>query len=463
MVVKGLKTQVFKQWPAKLALLFICSLGLTAPGLAQTEPQTSENLSRVITTLVSGNRDSMMNEIKHYTLEIEALRDSMAFAGGDVGLGIDQRQRFLKSIEEISIVISEITEELSHLEFEISDNMISLLDESGEGIVINIPEDMDDHVKEGIESITRIVLAQLPDTVGVEPGINWNWHGGHEEAPSARRISHGNVVKVLGSLDVASDEDIRGDVVVVAGDVRVEGRIEGDLAVIMGDLELAGDAEILGEVVVIMGTVTQEDDSCLNKVTIVDPLGFGHGFSLEAVKVQGKVIFISTQMLFILALAVVLLGMGIVPDDRINNVCTTIKLAPGTSLGIGSVVATLGHTVVLLLIGMLVATVIGIPLAVLLAFAMGLFWVVATGVSAVVLGEKLKLSSGDGTKNRWISVLGGMFALHLVPVLGLIFIVFTEFFALGLSFVLFGICIKTTAYFFGLGAILSSRLGTKSP
>ncbi len=472
MIVKDPKTLILRQWPALLALLLICGLGFvtTSKASAETDAATPERtpspeaLSKVISSLVSGNRDSMMNEIKRYTLEIAALRDSLTLAGESVEIDESQRQRFESSIEDISLVIGEITEELSHLEFQISDNMISLLDESGEGIVINIPENLDEQVKEGIESLTRIVLAQLPDTAAVDLGMDWNWFSDQSESREIQRqISHGNVVKVWDDLVIDEDEDVRGNVIVVLGDTRIEGRIEGDVTVIMGDLELTPGSEIQGNVVMILGRVMEDGESVHGNLTIVDPLGAGHGFSLASISENGGLVFLIIQGLFILVVGIVLLGMAILPESRVLSVRAAILTEPASSLGVGFVVAMLGHLVVLLLMAMLVLTVIGIPLALLFALAMGIIWVVGTGAVALVLGEKITALLGIKAPNGWISVLTGMVALHLVSFLGAGLGALPGLSGLGSVLILLGIIIKTIAYLFGLGALLTSRLGTKTP
>jgi len=466
MVVAGSQIQNMKQWPAMLALLFICSLSwvTVCTGEPDPPPRPQKNLTNVITSLVSGDRDSMMSEIKRYSEEIAVLRDSLTMAGDNVEISDDQRIRFQNSIDDMAVIIGEITEELSHLEFQVSDNMISLLDESGEGIVINIPENLDDQVKEGIESITQIILAQLPDTVQVDPSLDWNWFGGQDHAPEVRRqISHGNIVKVWDDLYVSPEADIRGNVVVVVGDVRIEGRIDGDVTVVLGDLELAENAEILGNVVMVMGRVEEEGDSFLDNVTVIDPFGSGNGLSLSSLSEKGGLVFITSQGVFIFVLMVVLLGMGFLPESRIISVRSALLTAPGASLGIGFVVSMLGHLVVVLLVAMLILTVIGIPLALLFVLAMGLIWIMATGGVALVLGEKLSAVMGVKSLNRWACVLAGMMALHLISFLGGAMGTFPGLNGLGAAFVMLGTIIKTIAYLFGLGALLTSKFGTKVP
>ena len=65
--------------------------------------------------------------------------------------------------------------ELSQLEFEIKDNTISLVNEAGEGIIINIPENLDEHLSEGLEILSQVILSELPDSIDFDHTHSWDW------------------------------------------------------------------------------------------------------------------------------------------------------------------------------------------------------------------------------------------------------------------------------------------------
>ncbi len=110
---------------------------------------------------MTADRDSLMTEIKTYSQMIRGLRDSLSGDGYDLQLSAAQREKIEGNISDISQVIERISDELSRMEFEIKDNRISLVNESGEGIIINVPEDLDEQLSQGIEAITKIILSEF--------------------------------------------------------------------------------------------------------------------------------------------------------------------------------------------------------------------------------------------------------------------------------------------------------------
>ena len=73
---------------------------------------------------------------------------------------------------------------------------------------------------------------------------------------AAARYNAPGALRVVGHLDVAQDQDIKGDVAVIDGPVRVAGHVGGRLTVINGDLELIAGATVDSGVLVIGGALT---------------------------------------------------------------------------------------------------------------------------------------------------------------------------------------------------------------
>lgn len=63
----------------------------------------------------------------------------------------------------------------------------------------------------------------------------------------------GNRTSLGNDLVVGQAEDIRGDVVVIGADARIEGRVRGDVVVVGGDLDLGPTARVEGDVAVAGG------------------------------------------------------------------------------------------------------------------------------------------------------------------------------------------------------------------
>jgi hypothetical protein len=72
---------------------------------------------------------------------------------------------------------------------------------------------------------------------------------------SAARYNAAGALRVVGRLDVAKDQDIKGDVAVIDGPVSVAGHIGGRLTVINGDLALIAGATVDSGILVVGGAM----------------------------------------------------------------------------------------------------------------------------------------------------------------------------------------------------------------
>ena len=411
----------------------------------------------------AASRDSLLQEIKSYSRIISALRDSLNLADIDLELSADQRLEVEQSIQQFTEVIKEIGQELSRLDLEIADNTVSLLDESGEGIVINIPEDLEDRVREGFQTLSRVILAELPDTLHFEQEAIWDWTGFVPDAPPPpRKVLHGNMIKVWDDLVVSTDEDVRGDVVVVLGNSALSGRVEGNVVVVFGDLRLEDSAEITGQVVTVGGRLDKADQAEVSGgVVVVDPLRWRGGRWMPGAMDQSRLAFLVSQGGFVLMLMLAVLVVGIAPQTRLQVVLTTLRQQPVPTLGVGFVSALVGHLVFMILMGILVLTVIGIPLALIVALALALLGVGATGITAAVIGQRICRAVSGKCASPWIAVALGMAALHLLSFSGGMVGLTPSLGGLSGTLSILGVVVKALAYLFGLGALVWSRWGSR--
>ncbi|RKZ11305.1 hypothetical protein DRQ50_13870 [bacterium] len=408
------------------------------------------------------DRDSMLVEISRYSSMVDDLRDSLD-AGADLDLSDDQRERFERSIDDISIVIEQISSELGDMELQIEDNTISLLDEAGDGIVIRIPENLDEKLSQGLEAVTRMVLQEFPDTLQLGSSQHqWVWPGTKQAAPRRTRIIEGNIVKVGDDLLVSCDEDIRGNVILISGSGEIEGRVDGNVVVIFGDLRLDSLAEVTGQVVTLGGRLDQEKGTRVGDVVVLDPLGGRRGLGPSVLLDQGWLGFLVCQGIFLVMLAVALIAALAAPGDRFRRVVDVLDRQPGAAAGMGLLVAVGAHVVVTVLAAILVLTVIGMPLALLLALAMLVAGVIATAVVAAWVGERI-CSHGAGCPSRWIAVLVGMLILHVLSFSGSLLGMVDALSGLAIGLSVLGAAVKLLAYATGLGALILSRFGGQSP
>lgn len=443
------------------ALLAVAGPALAGPAEAQDSVRTFEVQVETRAEAVRGaGRDSLMSEIRRYTAMIGDLRDSLETGRGELRITPEQKQRLEASISEISKVVERISAELGRMEFEVRDNTISLLDEAGEGIVITIPENLDEQLSEGFHALSEIILSELPDTVRMDAQRHLTWLGKKPpKAPgSARKVVQGDIVKVGDDLLVAANEDIRGDVVVVMGNAEIRGRVDGTVAVILGNLQLGDEAEVTGEVVAVGGRLDRAEGAVAGGVTVIDPVGSRRSLTPQAVLGGGARGFLLSQALFLAMLIVAMIAAVATPGRRFEAMEQSLAGAPAVTFGVGLLAAIGGHVVAIVLIAVLVLTVIGIPVALLAWLLMVIVGVVATAVVASLLGGRLLQAVGWSASGRWIRVLVGIVLLHALSLLGgLLGVVGGGAAAVGLSAI--GFMVKVGAYLLGLGALVGTRFG----
>lgn len=464
--------------PGIVRLLCFLSLAcLTGtPGWAQQQAPAGEyEVQRVIvsgddTVMVAPlaevratDRDSLMVEIRRYSRMIESMRDSLSGRNLDISLSEEQEQMLRRNIEEFSLVIDRIAREVSQLEFEVRDNTISLLNEAGEGIVINIPENLDERLSEGFQVLSEMILNELPDSVDFDAGQGFDWTNFiPEPPPPPRKTVQGNIIKVGDDLHILSKEEIRGNVVVVFGDAEVSGKVDGNVVAVGGNLFLDQTAVVTGKIVSIGGRLDQDPEAVAHDVIAVD-LWQGRGdYGLAGLFDRGLAAFLVRQGTFLLTVLLAALAILVTPRDRLVNITANLRASPGPALGLGLIGSTIGFFTALLLMAVLVLTVIGVPLALLVFMALLVAIVLAVGVCGAAIGQRLCGFLGQDCRNAWLAVVVGMIGLHLVSFLGSLAALSGSVPALATGLSILGIFIKTVAFLLGLGGIILSRLGTRA-
>lgn len=457
--------------PLSLLLALAIPLILVVQGLLLPIPDSrADEVPRPVGSLVTisadtsaaADRDSLLREIELNTRLIHQLRDSLTI-DSEFGLSKAQRERFENSIDDISEVIENISVELSRLELEVQDNTISLTDERGDGIIIRIPENLDETLSEGFQAVTEMVLEGLPDTLSADGGPGgWSWSRfGAPEPRKPRRVIEGNVVRVGDDLYIGADEDVRGSVVVVMGDAEIEGRVEGNVVVVMGNLRVDEGAEVSESIVTVGGRLDRAQGADVGEEFVFDLFGGPRGMRTLLTE-RGGGTFLACQALFVLMLAVALLATIGAPEEKFRRVTGHLKANPSAAGGLGLLVAVIVHVAAVVLAAVLVLTVVGLPLALLLAVGMVVAGIVATAVSAAVVGERICARRG-GCPSRVLAVAVGLLALHAPSFLGSLLGLVAGLGGIAAALSVAGMIVKLAAYVFGIGALTATRFGTQTP
>lgn len=443
-----------------LALSLILAWNFPTAAIArqafQTAPPATPEAPRVG---AAAGRDSLVNEIRRYRRLIRVLSDSLEHDRAS-GLSPEHRVVIERNIGDITRVIEGIGSELRQLEFQVKDNRISLVDGAGDGIVISVPENLDEQVSRGLEALTAAILQEMPDTARTDGGrLSWSSFLSVPEPPAPpRRVIDGNLVRVGQSLAVDADEEVHGNVVVVFGDCDVAGRIDGNVVVVGGKLAVRKQAEVRGSVVSVGGRLDADPGAKTGDTVALGALGGGSGTGIGRLFGHRTLTFAIAQGLFLLTLLAGLLAVAASPDGRVGAVVARLSTEPWRAFGLGALLVLCGPFLVAALTGLLVITVIGVPVALLLVLGVAVVVVLGLTAAGAVVGRRL----GVEDSRKPLAVLVGLCLLHVPTFVGSLLHLAGAPWTAAVAVLALGLVVKGAALAFGLGALALSRLGTRT-
>jgi hypothetical protein len=307
---------------------------------------------------------------------------------------------------------------------------------------------------------TTAVAAQ--DTVPAEEAADED-----EEFVDATRSTEDRV-RVGASVHVREDEIVDGDVVAVFGSVRVDGTVTGDVTAVGGSVDLGPDAVVEGEVVVVGGTLDRAPGSRIEG-SIQEVAWGGAGFREHSrdfeppfLKGMGGLIMTVVWIIVLGALASLVYLLARRPVERMSY---RVVKSPWKAALVGLVAQLLFLPVLVLTVVLLAVSIIGIPLLLVVPFAL-----VALAIGVLVGFTAVARNVGSGAETRFGWQHDNPYIAVAVGV-GLIMLV--SFFAsalgvaggpLGVFAVLLGILgfvIQYAAWTVGFGALLLTRFGTR--
>ena len=207
-----------------------------------------------------------------------------------------------------------------------------------------------------------------------------------------------------GVLSIARDARVGGDATLAGGTIEVDGPVGGDLhaygerivvnGVVDGDVRMAGEELRIGPDARIAGRVLYRSDEALDVAQGAELAGGAERSTSDrawrrAARGASIVGGITISLGMVLLGAVLVLGM----PRFSREAAAAIRSKPWQALGLG--IAMLVGVPVALVV--LIVTIIGIPLAVLLAFAYGALLMLGWLIAAIFLGD-LVLERIDAAK-----------------------------------------------------------------
>jgi hypothetical protein len=293
-------------------------------------------------------------------------------------------------------------------------------------------------------------------------------------APTAssrrNRQSSGDLVRVFGDVVVNEGEEVAGQVVAVFGSVRINGEVGNQVVAVLGSVDLGPRAVVRGDVVTVGGQLRRAPGSQINGAVTEVPLGdVGARIRAPWLGGWGPVYMfggfgpvrrlIGTTLRFVLLGLVACLAL-VVARGAVEGSAQRVTDDPVKTTLVGLVAWVLFVPLVVLTAIVLAISLIGIPLLVLLPFAVAavlLMAVVGFSGTAYAVGQWARRRFGIATTSGFADICLGILIILLPLLLGRVV-------ALGgwaLSPVVFllvatGLAVEFLAWASGFGAVLTN-------
>jgi hypothetical protein len=291
------------------------------------------------------------------------------------------------------------------------------------------------------------------------------------DTPATRSYrTTGSRIAVGRSVVIERDEEVRDAVIVFGGDVRIEGRVRDGILAVGGNVELGPESDVRGDVTLVGGTLMRSPGARLSGA--VNNVAFGNlwpgWFSVRWGNVESRQFWswlgLAAATARVSILAVLMAFILLTARARVARVGRAAAAEPGRALLVGLAAEVLFVPLLGIASIVLAFTIIGIPLAVVLAPIAIMF-----GIAAMLLGfTALACRLGEWLEDRLrLRVPSAIFATAL----GLLIIVGPAFIArlfattpwplgtFAIALLAVGAIVEFGVWTMGLGATLMTGFG----
>ena len=284
------------------------------------------------------------------------------------------------------------------------------------------------------------------------------------------RRKSGAKVNVFGSIEVEEDERVTEAVVAIFGDVDVRGYVEEDVVAVLGSVRLGPRAVVRGEVTSVGGRIVQERGAEVRGNVNEVRLGggawrfgggpwqswSGHDMFSGWFSLLGTLLRIGLVMLLALIVAVVATG----PIDRISR---RVAADPWVSGFVGLLAQVLFVPVLVLTIVFLAISIVGIPLLLLVPFALvALLFGVLMGFTGVA--RRVGEWAVGPYKGPLVATIVGVAVITAGAIVTrIVWLIPGPIAPLALVLWMIALFVEYVAWTVGLGALLLTRFGTRGP
>ncbi len=293
------------------------------------------------------------------------------------------------------------------------------------------------------------------------------------EPAERRRTRRGDQVRFGGNVRVGEDELVVGDVVAIGGSARIDGEVRGEVVAVGGNVELGPRSLVTEDIAVVGGTLERAEGSRvqgdLHEVGIGE-IDFGdwrmgdwrprmRGFSrtLALMSTLGRV-----AILCVLGALVMLLGREYVERTSLRAVAEPLKAG-----AIGFLAQLLFLPVLIITILILVVTIVGIPLLLLIPFAMLALAVIALlGFTSIAyrVGQFVSERFGWGVSSPYaMTVLGILVVVSPLLLTRLLSLLGGPIVPMAFGLGVIAFVVEYVVWTIGFGAVALARLDRPRP
>jgi hypothetical protein len=284
------------------------------------------------------------------------------------------------------------------------------------------------------------------------------------------RRKSGAKVSVLGSVEVDEDERTTEAVVAVLGNVTVKGRVEDDVVAVLGDVHLGPHAVVTGSVTSVGGRIEQEPGAEIRGD--VNEVRLRHGWHGAGV---GWRPWMDTREMFsgwfglmgtLLRIALIMLLtliVAIAASSPVERISHRAGSDPWVSGFVGLAAQVLFVPVLVVTVVFLAISIIGIPLLLLVPFALvALLFGVLMGFTGVA--RRVGEWAVGPYKGPLVAITVGVAVITAAAVVTrILWLIPGPTGPLAFAVWLIALFIEYIAWTVGLGALLLTRFGTRGP
>lgn len=389
-------------------------------------------------------------------------------ANPEHGIDTEQLGRILENRDGLGEVLAILGEQLKNLEVDVSDNRVRIDTGTGGKVSFAVPEELRKELSEGMREIGRELNRTLADSTG--GATNWAQlidqiperftQGWPDRRGKRRKVIAQSAFSMGNDFEVADDEMVQGDVLLIGADAYIAGEVQGNVYVLFGDVIVEEEGLIAGDAISVGGRVVMDDRAeILGRRLDFGDLGALAGGEHTSAGLSWALY--GGRLLVLLALLLLVYALF---GERMTHMVEDGSGHPGRNLISGMLwfTAIFGLFVVAA-IGLAVS-VIGIPVVLVLAAAMLLVSTMAYLVGCELVGRRLAnlLRPDANSATGWTAALLGVGLFELPAIAVLVFgsagidqILMRPLTALELG-------VRFLALSIGFGAVVRTRIGRRS-